>query len=86
MLDVELVWEDPPNPPRKADVVAALLLERPGEWARIATSEALVLRPWWVPLRNDERFEVRLVPQNPDRWLGPMVVYARARGGSEVHD
>lgn len=79
-MSSEIVWKSPPlSTPRRADVVAAQLLARPGEWAMIATSPALELLPWWGPIYNDERFEVRFVRVNPDHPSAVREVYARYR-------
>lgn len=77
-----LEWKDPPTPqPSKADVAAAELRERPGEWALIARETGLIIAPWWMPICRSPFYETKLVHR--DRLMfGDRDVYARYTGQS----
>jgi hypothetical protein len=81
-----VVWEDPPETPRRrADLVAELLRVHPGRWALIDTTDGGVsLAPWWGPLNaEDSPFEVRTVPvEDSTRAFPPRKIYARFRADS----
>lgn len=81
---VEWVGGPPPKAPAKVVVVAAMLRERPGEWAVIDRRSSVVL-PWWGPLNVSEDYEVEWrKSSSADEGLlfAPVDVYARYVGES----
>jgi hypothetical protein len=73
----DLEWQDPPaETVRKVDRVAAQLDANPGRWALIEQGP-FSLVTWWGPLANDNRYEVKRVPEQPGAIFGPRKIYAR---------
>lgn len=81
----EIQFKNPPaDRPRRCDIVARQLRERPGEWAFLETSPPFAVLPWWNPIAQDEdNFEIKYVkqPGSHSGLLGPRDVYARYIGG-----
>lgn len=78
----EIQWKTPPErTPRRVELVADQLREKPHEWALIDTDcPALALMPWWAALTTDSDFEVKRVPTSTDRLFAPGDIYARYVG------
>lgn len=75
-----LEWKTPPAPaPRKADVVAAQLRERPNEWALIERNTPAWFMVWWEPLVNSDDYETKRVKLD-QQFLGRCDIYARYVG------
>lgn len=74
-----LEWENPPPDARRTRVnqVVAQLMAKPGEWAKIDEGPSVIL-PWWQPLANDPRFEMKYVSTSDQfTFFGPRKVYCR---------